>query len=142
MYDERPVECRALKCWDTADLEMMYLRDRLRRLDLIDPGSALGQVIAEHEKACPVGRLWELAADLDMGNPDAAMEVLSLVRYDESLRQAFMYRAEVGAEYLDLFFGRPLAAAIHQFGLELEDRDGMLLVRPMPVERRPRLLGQ
>ena len=142
VYQDRPVECRALKCWDTADLEMMYMRDRLTRGDLIDPQSALGQVVAEHGKACPVGRVWELAGALDRGERDAATELLSLVRFDESMRHAFMYKAQVGAEYLDLFFGRPLGAAMHQFGMELEDREGMLLVRPMPRRRRPRLLGE
>ncbi len=142
VYADRPVECRALKCWDTADLEMMYLRDRLTRNDLIRPDSALGQVIADHEKACPAWRMWDLVSALDKGEAGAAQEVLSLVRFDESMRQAFMYKAQVGAEYLDLFFGRPLAAAIHQFGLEMEDREGTLLVRPMPRERRPRLLGE
>jgi len=142
IYEDRPVECRALKCWDTSDLEMMYMRDRLARTDLIDPESALGQVIADHERMCSVERLWDQARALDTGDTNAAREILSLVRYDESMRQAFMYRAQVGSEYLDLFFGRPLAATVHQFGLEMENREGMLLVRPMPPERRPRLLGE
>lgn len=142
VYEDRPVECRALKCWDTADLEMMYMQERLTRRDLIDPGSALGQVVADHERMCPVGRLWDLAAALDAEEADAAREVLSLVRYDESMRQAFMHKAQVGPEYLDLFFGRPLGATMHQFGLELEDREGTLIVHRMPLERRPKLLGQ
>ena len=35
IYENRPTECRALKCWDTKALEGLYAKKRLTRKDLL-----------------------------------------------------------------------------------------------------------
>ena len=35
IYDSRPLECRALQCWDTQPLEAIYDKNRLTRKDLV-----------------------------------------------------------------------------------------------------------
>jgi len=32
IYEDRPLECRALKCWDTRDVEGLFMQDLLSRL--------------------------------------------------------------------------------------------------------------
>ena len=38
IYNDRPLECRALKCWNTSEIEQIYARNRLARKDLKDFG--------------------------------------------------------------------------------------------------------
>ena len=35
IYENRPAECRALNCWDIADILNMYAKNRLSRKDLL-----------------------------------------------------------------------------------------------------------
>ena len=45
IYSDRPLECRALKCWDTVELEKMYAGHRLTREDLVSKVEGLWDLI-------------------------------------------------------------------------------------------------
>ncbi|RJP36319.1 MAG: YkgJ family cysteine cluster protein [Desulfobacteraceae bacterium] len=105
IYDQRPVECRLLNCWDPSALEAAYATGRISRGDLIRPGSALAELVAEHEAACPVARLSELDGD---DSPEARRELEALQKFDVSFRAVFMEKSGAGPEVLDFLFGRAL----------------------------------
>lgn len=105
IYHNRPAECRALKCWDTAELESMYASGRISRADILGPG-AMG-IVEEHEKRCPAGRAVELA------RAGGGMELDEMLRYDEVMRETLLAR---GAEERELEFllGRALGKVLKQ----------------------------
>ena len=49
IYDNRPLECRLLTCWDTREIEKVYSKNRLTRKDLLSAVEGLWDLIEEHQ---------------------------------------------------------------------------------------------
>jgi Fe-S-cluster containining protein len=105
IYGNRPAECRALKCWDTSELEAMYASGRITRADILGPG-AMG-IVEEHERRCPAGRATELAC------AGGGMELDEMLRYDEAMRETLLARG-AGEKELEFLLGRPLGKVVKQ----------------------------
>ncbi|MFK4763874.1 YkgJ family cysteine cluster protein [Desulfobaculum sp. SPO524] len=131
IYENRPVECAALKCWDVSDLEAVYAKDRITRADLIPEGHPLLELIDTHEKECPYSRLE--AACLGFVNNDLGADkaILDMVDYDLSFRSAFRDKTGASAEECDFLFGRPLYRTIRQYNIDIVTKDGRSEVRRM-----------
>jgi len=69
IYNDRPVECRALKCWDTGELEKMYAGHRLTREDLVSKVEGLWDLIKDHQARCDYEKIKKLIGDLDGSHP-------------------------------------------------------------------------
>ena len=125
VYDQRPLECRLLKCWDTGDLERAYERDRLTRQDLIGGIAGLWDLVADHEQRCAY-RLLQTHIDA-LGGPrrkDAIAAVIAMVRYDREIRRLVMEKGGIEAGMTDFIFGRPLAETLQPFGYKIALRNG------------------
>jgi len=121
IYEQRPEECRAMKCWDPAEFEAMYQQGRIGRNRLIPRSSALAEIIAEHEQACSYARIRPLAEKLlQSADQQAAQELAAIIRQDEEMRSFLQERAEAGQEVLDFLFGRPLTRTLPGFGIKVE----------------------
>ncbi len=105
IYENRPMECRILKCWDTAEIEAMYRRDRLSRQHLLGTISGLWDLAATHEKECGLDRIGRLMAGDD---PDRGA-LARIMAYDREMRNLVTERSGIDPEILDFLFGRPLA---------------------------------
>jgi Fe-S-cluster containining protein len=117
IYDDRPLECRALKCWDTREIERIYARRRLARRDLLAGVAGLWELVRDHEARCgfdAIGRL--AAARHKAGGSEAVAKIEEIVRYDEHLRRLVIEKGGVDPAILDFLFGRPLAQTIAGFG--------------------------
>ncbi|MDY7001441.1 MAG: YkgJ family cysteine cluster protein [Thermodesulfobacteriota bacterium] len=116
IYKHRPLECVALKCWDLRELEEVYDRDRIARSPLVPEKSAMGEIIADHEKRCAVSLLGELSSALETDRRESAKEAIeTLSRYDQAVRDLMRERAGLEPEDLDFFFGRPVSRILRQF---------------------------
>lgn len=109
IYADRPVECRLLKCWDTADLEAIYGKDLLTRRHLLENVAGLWELVVEHEARCGWGNLGEMAArhkkDRDKSTGKAMAEIIA---YDRHLRRLVVEKSGIDPQILDFLFGRPL----------------------------------
>ncbi len=113
IYEERPLECRLLACWNTRPIERAYARGRLARRDLVGGVAGLWDVVAEHERRCDHYRLRRLLAPW----PEASAvrrrgEAAEIVRYDSELRVRAVARIGIEEEMLDFLFGRPLCRTL------------------------------
>jgi Fe-S-cluster containining protein len=86
IYEHRPVECRALKCWDVSEIRALYAVDRLTREDLLGDVEGLWELVRDHQRRCSYRRLGELAGRLNDDDKNAAAEILAIVQYDTELR--------------------------------------------------------
>lgn len=111
IYENRPLECRILKCWDTRDIEAVYARNRLIRKDLLSGIPALLDLIADHDQRCSHVVLRELL-DSPSGGVDAIKAVQEMIAYDQSIRLLVVEKAGVTSDMLDFIFGRPLSETI------------------------------
>lgn len=109
IYNDRPAECRALDCWDTAALEAMYETGRLTRADLISTESALWEILAEHGERCSPERLSANVEAWKQGDQDAGRRLLEDLAYDDAMRDLLVERAGADPDEMEFLFGRPLS---------------------------------
>jgi Fe-S-cluster containining protein len=121
IYATRPMECRALQCWDTRDIERIYNVGRLRRKDLLGQMEGLWDLIADHERRCSYEKLRQLIQRLsvDPSRTAVAETVLETIQYDAELRRLVIERGSLDPEMLDFLFGRPLTETVGQLGVRL-----------------------
>lgn len=129
IYDHRPVECRALQCWDTRAIEALYDCERLTRRNLLQGVEGLWELIEDHERRCNYRQINELAGRLS-GEPaeqkTALGAITDMVKYDESLRQLLVENGHTPAGMLDFLLGRPLTHTLPGFHIQVESSEGRI----------------
>jgi len=136
IYDHRPIECRALKCWDLRELNEVMAKPRLQRKHLIDPDDGILKIIGAHERRCSYAILEAFVKGL--GGPDAekAVEkILDLLRYDEHTRLFLIEKLNLDPGAMDFFFGRPLTTTIRMFGLCVKQEGDTFFLVPLESHR-------
>ena len=118
IYENRPIECRALKCWDTAELEGLYAKRRLKRKDLIAEIEGLWDLIKDHQQRCNYETIQNLVSAINGNKADDARQKLAeIIQFDIEIRKLVVSRGGLDAEMLDFLFGRPLKRTLKNFGL-------------------------
>jgi Fe-S-cluster containining protein len=128
IYDDRPLECRALKCWDTRQLEKMYAGRRLTRDDLISGVEGLWGLIQDHQKRCDYAKIQNLIQDL-AGSPknNARRELGEIIKFDIEMRELVVSKGGMDPEMLDFLFGRPLTKTLPNYGIKVR-QDGKKII--------------
>ena len=113
IYAYRPLQCRVLKCWDTRDLEKVYGHKRLNRSMLIKQGTAMADLIAEHEKKCSVVDTARLIENLTQENQkDTLQKINETLAYDRSFRLTLKEKVNITDFELEFYFGRPMSVIV------------------------------
>jgi len=124
IYRQRPIECRSLKCWDTREIEKIYLKGRLTRKDLVSEVKGLWDLVLEHDQRCSYKKI-RIAADCAKESTDiteAVKEILDIIKYDLSIRSLVKERGKLDPEILDFLFGRPILKTIKMFGYRVQQK--------------------
>ena len=131
IYDKRPVECRALKCWDTREIERIYSKNRLTRKDLVCKVEGLWDLIEEHQSRCSYDKIKYFVKELDGEKKNEAIKgIYDILSYDDSIRELVVKKGKMDPENLDFLFGRPIVSTITMFGLKVEKKDGKYYLSP------------
>lgn len=113
IYENRPVECRELKCWDTEAIEKMFLMDMLSREDICQGNSDILSLMVEHSSRYGVAALFSL---LQKGEMNSYSEIGSFCRDEGLFRESCIKDFNLDSKILDFVFGRP--ATVVQEGLK------------------------
>lgn len=131
IYDQRPLECRLLQCWDPADLLAVINTDTIVRIDIINPDDPICSVIEMHERECPVREVNKL---VDKIRQDAANPAGHLTGLNEIVTKDLAIRAKATEQFglsvaVEMFvMGRPLFKILAGRGFSIhEDQDGIHL---------------
>jgi Fe-S-cluster containining protein len=120
IYENRPVECRELTCWDTRKIEAIYEKNRLSRKDLLSQVDGLWSLVTDHQERCSYEKLKELAVEAQKDiQGEAAKSILEMVRYDAHLRHVVVEKGGLDSGMIEFLFGRPISKTIHGFGLKV-----------------------
>jgi Fe-S-cluster containining protein len=124
IYDNRPIQCRALKCWDTKAIEDLYAQKRLQREDLIADIEGLWGLIKDHQARCNYETIQKLvdAINSDRGE-DARQKLAEIIQFDIEIRKLVVSRGGLDVEMLDFLFGRPLKQTLRNFGLKVLQKE-------------------
>ncbi len=121
IYNDRPLECRALKCWDTRELEQIYATTRLTRKVLVSEVNGLWDLIEDHQARCDYKKIQDLIKDLTSDNRnDAQRKLIEIIRYDAEIRNLVISRGGLDADMLDFLFGRPLTQTLGNYGIKIQ----------------------
>jgi Fe-S-cluster containining protein len=132
IYNQRPLQCRVLKCWDTNAIEALYDRDPLTRKDLLGDIPGLWDLVDAHRRRCDHQanvRHAELIHAAAEGWQAAEAALLESMRYDQSLRDLIHAQGRPDPALLPFLLGRPLLQRLVPLKLRLVLRaDGYRLV--------------
>lgn len=120
IYDIRPVECKALQCWDTTAIEALYDRNRLTRKDLLFETKEIWDLITDHQKRCGYDRIRQLLDNRKDRDNSKIEEVRFWVRYDAHLRSLLSEKGGMDPDIMDFLFGQPLAVTVRRLGIVLD----------------------
>jgi Fe-S-cluster containining protein len=132
IYENRPLECRALKCWDTQALEDLYAKMRLTRKDLISEIEGLWSLIKDHQERCNYQTIQRLVSAIKSNRDDEARKKLvEIIQFDAEIRKLVVSKAGLGAEILDFLFGRPLMETLRNLGLKVQQKGSQTILSPI-----------
>jgi Fe-S-cluster containining protein len=121
IYENRPVECRALECWDTGKLIRMYAEHRLDRKRLLTSISWVLELIQTHEGICSFAEICRLISLRGKGDPGGAEGLETIVNDDAKFRYMLIEKGKIPPDMLDFLLGRPLADTLNQqYGIRIE----------------------
>jgi len=118
IYRRRPLECRALACWDPSELERIYQQNRITREDLIGSIRGLWDLVQTHESRCSHEKLAEMISKLKISpDPFLTVAIRECIGYDNHLRRLTVEKSGIAPALLDFLFGRPLQETVKMHGI-------------------------
>ena len=120
IYVHRPLECRLLKCWDTAELLSAIGKDPLTRADLISADDPIMTFIETQEKECSLLAAEELFSILKEKNDDSPSlaKLATLIHKDLAIRSKAVSEFGLSLEAELFIFGRPLFKILSARGFQ------------------------
>ncbi len=135
IYEDRPIECRALKCWDTAELEALYTQKRLKREDLLADIEGLWDLIKDHQERCNYDTIHTLLKTLNSDRAgDVRQKLVELIQFDNEIRKLVVSRGGLDADMLDFLFGRPLHRTLKSFGLRVVQKEDKIVLSSVKAQ--------
>ena len=130
IYHDRPLECRALKCWQPGDLEQIYEHDRLTRRGLLSQVEGLWELVDDHQKRCDYKKIKVLIEELDSpGEKKARKALMEIIQYDAEIRKLVVDKGGLDPEMLDFVFGRPLTETLPGYGIKVRREGKKIIIR-------------
>jgi Fe-S-cluster containining protein len=125
IYKHRFLECKLLKCWDTADIISVIGKNTLDRTDIINPKDPIIKIIEQHEQECPFPEINDLLSGLSSGKEKSGIfsHLQEFVRRDMSVRSLALSELGLKEEYELFIFGRPLTEILKDHGLTIRFSD-------------------
>lgn len=121
IYDNRPLACKTLKCWDTREILKLSGRNLLSRLDLVGVETELGKRLVDHETFFPFPDIKALLGPLQR------ISTKALKKLEKTVNKDLDHRAEsVGEFHLSVpeelfYFGRPIFQLLEPFGFTVRE---------------------
>jgi len=132
IYEDRPMECRVLKCWDTGEIKRIYAKNRITRKDLISSIEGLWDLVEGHQERCSYNMLQFFIDALRKDNRREALEgILKIIEHDKKIRSLTIQKAELEPELTDFLFGRPITETLKIYGIKIKDQQGKYILVPM-----------
>ncbi len=137
IYEHRPIQCAAMKCWDERDFIQVYREPKADRRDLIHDRNLLRLMEAQKER-CGYALLERAVRDIEMIGEKAVEKILAILKVDHDIRSLTQQKLGVDFDDLDLIFGRPLTETISMFGLKVvRELDGSFFLTLSDPSPRP-----
>ncbi len=119
IYQNRPLECRTLKCWDTGELKRIIYQQTLSRRDIIAPDHPIWPLLEWHNEHCQYGKLYDLA----LQGSGVESQITTIINDDLSVRQRALTMFNLNLTEELFYFGRPMFKSLPASGLTVRPDD-------------------
>lgn len=121
IYTHRFLECRLLKCWNTAEIIPVIGKSTIVRSDIINSNDPIMRVIEDHDKECPCHEVENLIFTLSQTTDTSKTlaRLTEIVRKDLAIRSYAISELGLQKEYELFIFGRPLFKLLNARGLSV-----------------------
>jgi len=131
IYADRPLQCRAQACWDSAPAKDLSTQPYLTRRDIFRDVELLMDVMAEHDRRCRFDQLVAAFKEMEDTQGTTVDKVLHLLAYEEHFRTFMGEKLGIPDNELELVFGRSFAALLPLFGCTVKtEPDGTRVLVP------------
>lgn len=117
IYDNRPLACSTLKCWDPKESLELVGSDLLTRLDILEGDDFLQAMVRDYENTCPLPDFTALSHDLERQAAETLAYLEASVNRDLEFRNQAVAQSVTVLEEEMFLFGRPLFQLLQPFGL-------------------------
>lgn len=122
IYENRPIECRLLKCWDTEDIIKIIGKNTIKRKDIINPNDPVIEIIDSHEQDCPGYEIERLLSLIKCGQDKQGLKRLTeILRKDISIRKFTFEDLKINKDYELFLFGRPMTLILKERGFTVKN---------------------
>jgi len=121
IYENRFLECRLLKCWDTSELFSIIGRDTIIRTDIINAGDPIIEIIDAHEQSCPCNEIEDAVSMILTGKDKSKhfKRLRELVMKDMEIRRFALAEMGLRKEFELFVFGRPVSELLSLRGVSI-----------------------
>jgi hypothetical protein len=121
IYENRPLACGALKCWQPEETLALIGKDLLGRLDILEEGNPLRSLVLEHELACPPSDMREVEKSLTQPTGGMLQSLEMQVNTDIVFRNRVVreHNLSLGSELF--LFGRPFFQLLQGLGVGVSE---------------------
>jgi Fe-S-cluster containining protein len=128
IYKWRPIQCRALKCWDTDEYFSVYREEKLKRIHLIKDRVILG-LIEEHNRRCSYHVIEGIVKRIPSDGEGAIRSLMEILKFDYYLRPFVSEKLGIPENEMPFYFGRALIETISIYGLKvIKEKDNSFLL--------------
>ena len=137
IYEYRPIQCKALACWDESEFMRVYARPKMDRRDIIRDKIVLG-LMNEHDKRCSYSELDKCVRQIKKEGEEAVGKILEVLRFDQHIRTFTSKKLGIDLGEMGFLFGRPLTQTITMFGLKvIKKSDGSFFLTVLDDNSTP-----
>mgnify|MGYP006303270919 CR=1 FL=1 len=135
IYAHRPVECRALQCWDPGPLRRAMALPYIHRSMLLGREDELFKVLIAHEQRCAYPIMEKAVRALEGRTAHQAVEhILDILHYDHVVRTVVPKRLTLDPDTVDFFFGRPMRKTLRMYGLTVRQEGDNFRLVSWPID--------
>jgi Fe-S-cluster containining protein len=125
VYEDRPVQCRAQVCWDSAEAKQLAKQPYLTRRDIFKEVELLLKLIAEHDDRFAFAKLQAAFSRLEETRGESVQEIIQLLAQERHYRHFLAEQLNIPGNMLELVFGRSFEKLVTLFGFKVRvEEDG------------------
>ena len=123
IYEDRPLACELLECWNPDAVLAITGQDLLTRFDCIGEEDPLLPVIRFHEEQCSCPDMHEIEEQLEGGGlgQNRLAELTAVVNMDLAIRERAIHDFGLSVPLELFYFGRPLFHLLAPLGIRCRE---------------------
>ncbi|MCB2183137.1 MAG: YkgJ family cysteine cluster protein [Desulfobulbaceae bacterium] len=124
IHQNRPLECRLLKCWDIHDIEQINGKEYLNRADIVEKNDPLREYMELAEEKCSYFEINSFLQKIRGQKQDQSIleQLTAILEQDLGIRNKAVYFYKLSLQSELFYFGRPMFQTVYSphFQIKLE----------------------